>query len=273
MPVESKNRILSRHPYLHLSLSHAAIGTYPCHSRNHVMMVNRLIVVFADSGEERSSIRDATSGEVFPMTTGCWYLVPCHHPSDWDFSPQLQFVSLHFNLELFYGFDMFRNYPRCCSGTAAEWFAELRDLLWYHEGEIASLCRINEIIYHLCFTLLACQPEPVPAREQWQDYEPVFDFIRKFGDASVTVERLAELMKMRHNVFSRKFTRDIGIPPKDFLLNTLTRKASEMLLAPGASVKQTAERLKFSSEYYFSGFFKRRTGMSPREFQRNNGVK
>lgn len=272
MPVEEKYNILSRHPYLRLRLTHAAIGSFPCHISNNMMMVNRLITVFADSGATQSSISDSVSGEKFVLRPGYFYFVPCNHPSDWDLSPNLLFVSLHFNLEMFYGFDVFRDYSRCFQQQAPELTTELKDLI-HHDEEIITLCRLNEIIFNLCVQLLAKKPEPLRTDTgKWHNYEKVFTFIQKNGDATTRVETLADIMNMRNNVFSRKFTRDLGITPKNFLLNMLTRKASEMLLVPGTTVRQAAERLNFSSEYYFSNFFKKQTGLPPKEFQRHNGV-
>ena len=271
MPIEEKNNILSKHPYLRLRLSHAAIGTYPCHVKANVMMVNRLIIVFDDSDIRRSIICDSVSKEKFIMEPGHYYFVPCNHQSDWDFSPRLRFVSLHFNLEPFYGFDVFRNYPGCFSGYDPELAVELQNLI-HRDEEILTLCRLNEVIYHLCVVLLAHYSEPVQFNAKWKDYEKVFAYLQQSGDATTTVEFLATIMNRRNNVFSRNFTRDIGITPKNFLMNTLVRKASEILLIPRTSVKQTAETLNFSSEYYFSNFFKRQTGMSPREFQRHHDV-
>jgi len=273
MSVESKIKILSRHPYLRLHLAHAAIGTYPCHNTANRMTVNRVIVVLSDSGDEHSAIRDSVSGEFFPMRPGHLYFVPCSHPSDWDFSPKLHFVSLQFNLELFYGFDAFRNYPKCISKEAGELAAELKELIQRDE-ELRTLCRLNEILFHLCVELLEQHPESTsPGDGEWHVYEKVLNYIRTSGNATTTVESLAGMMNLQSSAFSRKFTRDIGISPKDFLLNTLIRKASEMLLVPGATVKETAGQLQFSSEYYFSGFFKRQTGISPTEFQRTQGMR
>lgn len=186
---------------------------------------------------------------------------------------ELRFVSLQFNLELFYGYDIFREYRKCWTESDPGLANELKDLI-QRDNDIFTLCRINEIIYSLCVKLLLIKPESEESKMiNWQKYDKVFDYIRKYGDASTSVAFLAELMGMRSNVFSRNFTRDIGMPPKDFLINVLTSKASELLLAPNASVRETAFALQFSSEYYFSNFYKRQTGMSPREFQRKNWVK
>jgi AraC-like DNA-binding protein len=48
---------------------------------------------------------------------------------------------------------------------------------------------------------------------------------------------------------------------------------AQMLLAAGKqSVKEIAWQLHFGHEYYFSSFFKARTGVSPTEFRKQTGV-
>lgn len=273
MSIDLKNRILSRHPYFRLRLIYAAVGSHPRHITAYRETANRIAIVLSDSGSERSSIRDSESGQILLMRPGYLYFMPCHHPIEVDLSPRLCFVSLHFNLELFYGFDVFRNYHRCYSRKAPELAAEWRERL-DHQEDILTLCRLNETIYNLCVKLLSAQPETLrTSTNRWHDYQPVFDYVQKYGDATSTVHMLADMLQMSDSLFSRKFACDIGISPKVFLLHTLTRKASEMLLAPGTSIKQTAARLNFSSEYYFSNFFKKQTGLSPRDFRRNNGIK
>ena len=44
--------------------------------------------------------------------------------------------------------------------------------------------------------------------------------------------------------------------------------AQLLLSDPGLSVKQVAEQMTFSSEFYFSHFFKKLKGMSPRDYRR-----
>jgi len=271
MPVETKTTILTRHPYFRLRLAHAAIGNYPCHAIRNTMPVNRFFIVFADSGKDDSWISDALSGEKFPIRAGHFYFVPCNHPSDWHLEPDVWFVSLQFNLELFYGFDVFRDYRHCLMQNAPDLAQELKELI-HHEDEIRTLCRINEIIYNLCVQLLSDQTVKLQKNiVQWHNYEKIFEFIQNHGDATTTVAMLAEMHGQRNNVFSRNFTSDIGITPKDFISNTLTRKASDMLLTPGVTILEIARKLNFSSEYYFSRFFKRQTGVPPRQFRQMNG--
>lgn len=270
MTVERKNRLLTRHSLLHLRLSHAAIGTYPIHSRKNTMTVNRLLMIFEASGRDESHIRDSGPGKLFPLQAGFLYFIPCGHEIDIKLSDDLFFVSLQFNLDLFYGFDVFKNYGKCAMIKNPTLVAEVKKLI-NREDEIKTLCRINEIIFNLCVSLLSDRPDKIRRDNVNRlKYEPLLDFLKKSGDATATVEKLADMNKMRRDVFSRNFTRDMGITPKDFISSILMRKASEMLLMPGISVRAVSAKLKFSSEYYFSRFFKKHSGMPPKSFQRLN---
>ena len=46
-----------------------------------------------------------------------------------------------------------------------------------------------------------------------------------------------------------------------------TDRAAAKLAQKGHSVKETAAELEFGNAFYFSRFFRRQTGISPREFQ------
>ena len=86
-------------------------------------------------------------------------------------------------------------------------------------------------------------------------------------DASIQNQALAARVGMRPDVFSRAFTRDVGVTPKRFLTTSLLRRASEMLLVPGTTARRVAAELGFSSESYLSRFFRKHSGMTPQAFR------
>ena len=262
------------HAFTSLHLVHAAfVDAYEVHSYNHRMPVNRFLFVTQNDSRQRSIIRDIANEKSIPMREGHLYFIPCNYFTDMDIGADLNFVSLQFNLYIFYGLDAFESYPHCETREMPELIATLPELL-SREAEWDTLCRINEIIYGICVGWKI--PVDSDIRKKIlssKKYRKIMDFVRNSGNATTTVEQLAEICNMRRDVFSRNFTHDLGITPKNFISDILVRKASEMLMNSNFMIKEVAERLNFSSEYYFSNFFKKQTGSSPREFQRQHGMK
>lgn len=272
MPVENKNSLLYQHTFLNLHLQHIAIGSWPC-CNIAAKPTNIFFTVFDIGNDHSSFIRSVDTDNTMPIRQGVSYFIPFNHLSHWNLSPEIKFVSIHFNMELFYGIDIFQHYPECVMWEAEDLVREL-PLLLQNGEKLVDIFRINEIIYAVCRQLsarheLSSHIDIVTL----QRYYPVLKFVKEHGDASTRVEDLADIMKMRSNVFSRSFTRDLGITPKIFLVNTLMRKASDLLRRPGYGVRQASEELKFSSEYYFSAFFKKNNGMPPKSFQQRNQLK
>jgi AraC-like DNA-binding protein len=63
------------------------------------------------------------------------------------------------------------------------------------------------------------------------------------------------------------FAADTGSSPYAYFLEMKIARARELLLVPGAQVKETAAALGFASPYYFSRLFKRKTGIPPQSWQ------
>jgi AraC-like DNA-binding protein len=65
----------------------------------------------------------------------------------------------------------------------------------------------------------------------------------------------------------RQFKKHFGTAPYDYLMQKRIEEARLMLRHSAFSVKEIASRLKFSDQYYFSNYFKRKTGMSPQKYK------
>lgn len=67
----------------------------------------------------------------------------------------------------------------------------------------------------------------------------------------------------------RVFREEFGITPYAYLLNEKINLAADMLANAESSIKEIAELLGFSNEYYFSRIFKQKKGVPPGTFRRN----
>ena len=95
---------------------------------------------------------------------------------------------------------------------------------------------------------------------------PYADALRAVADtldARTSVRVLAERMGIRGTQFARTFSSLLGMTPKPWLEQALLDRALAMLSDPGRTVKDVAYALEFSTEFNFSRFVKRLTGLPP----------
>lgn len=272
MAVTIQHDLLRYHSSLHFRLVHAAIGSYPVYGINR-MAVNRILMIYENSDGGGSFIRDCTSGDLFHLIPGTIYFIPCHHEIETKLTEGLLFVSFQFNLDSFYGFDIFRNYGRCVPIKKPKLISEAKSF-FNRETDPWMLCRVNEIIFRLCSHLLKYEHNIEHINHLTaSQYTEILDYLQHDADATTTVADMAITYKMRQDVFSRKFTREMGMTPKALIDNAVLRKANRLLLTSRQSIKEISHELKFSSECYFSRFFKKHIGISPRSFRNLHSIK
>ncbi|WP_227396291.1 AraC family transcriptional regulator [Jeotgalibacillus aurantiacus] len=114
----------------------------------------------------------------------------------------------------------------------------------------------------LLFEILAKLSEPVT-----EDWERLKQYIDDHLHEALTVQDLAKRAGMTPPAFSRAFKKAEGVSPKEYFLTKRIRLCKETIAQyPQTPVKKHAEALGFQDEFYFSRFFKKHTGYSPREF-------
>ena len=81
------------------------------------------------------------------------------------------------------------------------------------------------------------------------------------------VKDLRAISCVSYSSLRRQFQESQHECPHAFILRTRLNQAQLLLADPRLSVRQIAEQLNFSSEFYFSHFFSHRVGISPSEYR------
>ena len=86
----------------------------------------------------------------------------------------------------------------------------------------------------------------------------------------MTIDELAFLFKTNRATLCREFKRETGKTLVAFVNGKKIEKAKEKILTTEKTFTQIAEEMNFESIHYFTRFFKKMTGESPKDFRGRN---
>ena len=84
-----------------------------------------------------------------------------------------------------------------------------------------------------------------------------------------SIKQLAKQAGISEAGFRKRFRKEIGSSPLDYVNRRRVEEAKRLMTADDANIKEIAHNMGFSSRQYFSTVFKRVTGISPGEFVGN----
>ncbi len=95
-------------------------------------------------------------------------------------------------------------------------------------------------------------------------------FINDHFRQQITAADIAAAAGFSPNYLSRKFREAVGVGVHDYLVSTRLRNAAFELLSTGMSVTQIALHCGFSDSNYFKDVFKKKYGVTPRDYRKNH---
>ncbi|WP_251038622.1 AraC family transcriptional regulator [Paenibacillus albidus] len=91
-------------------------------------------------------------------------------------------------------------------------------------------------------------------------------YLQQHYASVVTMEGLADTFNYSARYLNRRFKRDTGYSPIDYLIQLRMNKAKALLLKTNATVQETAASVGYGDMFYFSRLFKKHTGVAPANY-------
>ncbi|MBD5148318.1 MAG: AraC family transcriptional regulator, partial [Oscillibacter sp.] len=132
------------------------------------------------------------------------------------------------------------------------------------------------LIGHLCLFLDALvrssatqAPRHGPQLRDFYIQEAV-TFMEQNYQRNLTVEEIANVCRLNRSYFSKLFKDSMGCSPQEFLIRLRLSKAAELMRITNSPIGGIAMRCGYPDQLHFSRAFKKRYGMSPREWRNHN---
>ena len=132
------------------------------------------------------------------------------------------------------------------------------------------------LVGHLCLFLdeLICtsptrrENKTGPLRDFY--IQEAVTFIQQNYQRGITVEEIADACKLNRSYFSKLFKEVIGCTPQEFIIRLRLTKAAEQMRMTGDPIGDIARRCGYPNQLHFSQAFKKRYGLPPREWRKQN---
>lgn len=100
--------------------------------------------------------------------------------------------------------------------------------------------------------------------------DEIIKYVRDNYLEKITIDELAFLFRTNRATLCKEFKRATGKTLVEYINERKFERAKRKILASDATFTKIAEEMKFESIHYFTRFFKKMSGMTPKEFRRRN---
>jgi YesN/AraC family two-component response regulator len=100
--------------------------------------------------------------------------------------------------------------------------------------------------------------------------EKIIQYMHQNINNKVTLTELSEMVHLSPFYLSKSFKETTGYSVIEYFNKIKIDKAKELMIEGNKKVKEVAQALGFTDEFYFSRMFKRIEGISPSEYSSKN---
>ncbi len=225
---------------------------------------SRLFLMHPDGPAADHAVTDVVARRRHPLRPGEALLLPPDRLYAFRFHPGMRMIAMHFRLEWAPGCDVFAGRSSCLALPGSVEPIRLAYAALAAGEDLRTAVVLRGVLMLLAGPWIG-RLQPLPPR-----LRTVLDRIEIDCRADLAIGGLAALAGLSRERFSRVFSAAVGVPPMDHVRRRVTSRACTNLL-DGMTVQEVAERLHFSSPFWFSRFFRDRLGVPPSRFRIDAG--
>jgi len=93
------------------------------------------------------------------------------------------------------------------------------------------------------------------------------DYIDRNFHKKISIEEFAEKFQMDTKSFSYQFKKEVGLSPKQYIMESRLNLAKELIEKGGYRISEISNKVGYDDALYFSRAFKKYVGKSPKQYE------
>lgn len=214
---------------------------------------------------------EGKNGQRMQLQKGNAYLVPLETTHNYICENHMEKFYIHFRLNYLPGRDIYEFTKSCLRlPMPVENTHSLIELV--KSNNILDKLIFKSRVYEILSNYTVETEIDYKMVSAYMHYREVIEFVREHCSSELSIANVASGLGLNLNTLRLKFKSDFGFTLKHYIDLGVAEKAKELLLLTNKSLKDIAYELKFNDEFYFSRFFKKIVGVSPRQYRKNNYI-
>lgn len=206
-----------------------------------------------------------------PLEKGFIYLIPINSSYHYRCDHYMEKFYIHFQLEYLPGHDLF-DFNKKCTRLPLDTI-DINLILKQIEStnitdHIMFKCKLLELLS------LFSQKTDINYSQinTYIRYNSAFQYIEKHCYFTLTTTEIAEAVGVNPNTLRLSFKKDMGITLKKYIDLKILEKLKKELIYSNYTLRELSCQFHFSDEFYLSRFFKKYTGISPKQYKINHFI-
>lgn len=125
----------------------------------------------------------------------------------------------------------------------------------------------NELLCCILKEILASFSRYLHESPNKRHFSKALLYIHEHYNSDISISKLASIESMSETHFRAEFKKNIGVSPKEYLINLRMKTACTILSETRNNISETAHMVGYSDAYYFSRIFKKKLNISPQKYR------
>lgn len=212
-----------------------------------------------------------SENEQMPLESGYVYIAPCGMKCGFYGTPSVSKLFFHINLSLSSdGHDVFEKLGHFARLPRDVSYIEKLKSWYMGQDPLGHFMLKNELYKTICEFIRTAEKTRGAEREFSKSVSDAINYVRSHLTASLTVSEVAEASLCSRSTLSTLFKNEVGQSVAAYIEDLLMSEAQTMLLYSDRSIGQISEKLGFCDQFYFSRRFRKRFGLSPKDYRKKS---